>query len=361
MPIRCGYTLLELRLPIRAKRQRSVAASDRRRSRPVVLRSLERTESQSVLDRGREDYFKLYRHTVDAIKSVDASLQVGGPATARDAWIEEFVHFCEKREVPLDFVSTHHYPTDALWNELQTPSCNWPGAGAASCGNGRRTRAAAPARDPSTTPSGTPRPTRAIICTTNLTLRPSSSKTVMEASEIVDGYSFWTFSDIFEENYFPSAPFHGGFGLLTLHGIPKPAYRAFELLHQLGDERLLVDGLHHTVDAFVARGSNMVTVLLTNHALPRHSIETERVRITLSAASKPRQVVCRRIDGDNANTEREWRALGSPAYLDADIVDRLQDASRVPRDSLSCAYTDAVCHFDITMPAHAVAAVTLEC
>jgi len=42
-------------------------------------------------------------------------------------------------------------------------------------------------------------------------------------------------------------PFHGGFGLMTLHGIPKPTYRAFELAHRLGDERLLVDGIHHTV------------------------------------------------------------------------------------------------------------------
>jgi xylan 1,4-beta-xylosidase len=28
-------------------------------------------------------------------------------------------------------------------------------------------------------------------------------KTVMEARGLVQGYSYWTFSDIFEENYFP--------------------------------------------------------------------------------------------------------------------------------------------------------------
>lgn len=58
----------------------------------------------------------------------------------------------------------------------------------------------------------------------------------MEMSGLVEAYSFWTFSDIFEENYFPSVPFHGGFGLLNLHGIPKPTYRAFQLLHHLGTE-----------------------------------------------------------------------------------------------------------------------------
>src|ERR687892_2493300 len=35
----------------------------------------------------QQGYFKLYRHTVEAIKSVDASLKVGGPATAQTAWI----------------------------------------------------------------------------------------------------------------------------------------------------------------------------------------------------------------------------------------------------------------------------------
>ena len=106
---------------------------------------------------------------------------------------------------------------------------------------------------PSTTPNGTPRPIRAIRCMTSRMPPRSSTKTVMEANGLVEGYSFWTFSDIFEENYFPSVPFHGGFGLLNLHGIAKPTYRAFELLHQLGDELLLVDGLHETVDAWVVR------------------------------------------------------------------------------------------------------------
>ena len=54
-------------------------------------------------------------------------------------------------------------------------------------------------------------------------------KTVLEANGLVQGYSYWTFSDIFEENYFPSVPFHGGFGLLNIHGIAKPSYRAFEI------------------------------------------------------------------------------------------------------------------------------------
>ena len=84
-------------------------------------------------------------------------------------------------------------------------------------------------------------------------------KTILEASGLVQGYSYWTFSDIFEENYFPSVPFQGGFGLMNIHGIAKPAYRAFELLHGLGTELMQIDGTHKTVDAWLVRGDGSAT------------------------------------------------------------------------------------------------------
>src|SRR5262249_5497607 len=65
------------------------------------------------------DYFELYRHTAEAIKAVDAGIAVGGPATAANAWVTEFLDFCERERLPADFVSTHHYPNDPLWTEDQ--------------------------------------------------------------------------------------------------------------------------------------------------------------------------------------------------------------------------------------------------
>jgi xylan 1,4-beta-xylosidase len=186
----------------------------------------------------------------------------------------------------------------------------------------------------------------------------------MEVSGLVESYSFWTFSDIFEESYFPSMPFHGGFGLTTLHGIPKPAYRAFELLHRLGHERLLVDGLHHTVDGWVVRENRegrRVTVLMTNHALPRHAIDTERARVTLIGASEPRQAFVERIDRDHANPKGEWCAGGSPEYLDSALLEHLQTVSHVSPEPVrcDCAGGGSV-GFEMSLPPHAVAAVTLE-
>jgi xylan 1,4-beta-xylosidase len=45
--------------------------------------------------------------------------------------------------------------------------------------------------------------------------------------------SYWTFTDIFEENGPPFKPFHGGFGLMNLEGIRKPAFFAYRFLRQI--------------------------------------------------------------------------------------------------------------------------------
>jgi xylan 1,4-beta-xylosidase len=186
------------------------------------------------------------------------------------------------------------------------------------------------------------------------------AKTALEASDLVEGYSFWTFSDIFEENYFPSVPFHGGFGLLNLHGIAKPTYRAFELLHRLGSERLLVDGLHATVNAWVTRDNASIRTLLVNHALPRHPIAAARVRVHLAHVPEPSGTWLERIDEDHANAKRRWQALGEPEYLDRPAVEQLQATSEMVRETCPWTWRDGRLALEIELPAHAVAGLTVE-
>ena len=45
---------------------------------------------------------------------------MGGPATAKSEWIEDFVEYCERNKVPGDFISTHLYPTDSFEIEEET-------------------------------------------------------------------------------------------------------------------------------------------------------------------------------------------------------------------------------------------------
>ena len=306
------------------------------------------------------DYFKLYRSTAEAIKSVDTGLRVGGPATAKNEWVEEFLDFCAKKKVPVDFVTTHHYPTDALGNEADDTETQ--------LANSRRSILREQAQDTFRRAAGKP----VYYTEWNASSNPRDPrhdepyaaafvvKTVLEMQGLVAGYSFWTFTDIFEENYFPSVPFHGGFGLLNLHGIPKPTYHAYELLHRLGTKQWLVDGIDDTVNAWVVRRENCVTVLLTNHALPRHPIQTKQVRIELNGAPEPRAARIERIDEGHAHPKKVWQKMGEPEYLSAVDVEHLQAVSGLAPEPHPYKYENQSVHLEIQLPSYAVAAITLE-
>src|SRR6266576_743424 len=306
------------------------------------------------------DYFKLYRYTASAIKEVDPSLKVGGPATAMNEWIQEFRSFCQRKKAPLDFISTHHYPTDAFgepdddtWAQLSKSN---RGALRQEAQDARRRTGELPLYYTEWNTSSNP--------FDNLHDDSYAAafvvKSVMDVAGVVDAYSFWTFSDIFEENYFSSTPFHGGFGLLNFHRIAKPAYRAFQLLHRLGMKQLLVDGLHETVNVWVIRSDDKLTVLMTNHALPGHSIESERISMRLLNASKPRAAWIERVDEDHANPRQLWHEIGAPDYLSEEEVGRLMAASELVRKQQRFRYKDSNILFEINLPPRSVASVEFE-
>ena len=306
------------------------------------------------------DYFKLYRFTAQALKAVDNRLQVGGPATAKNEWITEFLDFCQNNSVPADFISTHHYPTDALGSIGEDTETQ--------LAHSRRSILREWARDTHRKARGKPLYYTEWSSSSNprdhLHDEPYTAaviiKTMMEARGFVQGYSYWTFSDIFEENYMPATEFQGGFGLLTLQGVAKPSYRAFELLHRLGAEQLPVAGTHETVDVWVVRGREAVTVLLTNHALPHHQIETESANVQLTGLSEPRSVYVERIDDDHANAKRLWIEMGQPALPTAREIEQLHVASQIVREPLQWKYDADTLHLVLSMPPHSIAAITVE-
>jgi xylan 1,4-beta-xylosidase len=60
----------------------------------------------------KQEYLHLYQVTVLAVKSVHKSLRVGGPATCQVDWIPDLIAFAKSAALPLDFISSHLYPTD---------------------------------------------------------------------------------------------------------------------------------------------------------------------------------------------------------------------------------------------------------
>jgi xylan 1,4-beta-xylosidase len=308
----------------------------------------------------QSDYFTLYRYTVEAIKSVDPALRVGGPATAANAWVEDFLKFCADENIPRDFITTHHYPTDAFGQ----PGDDTETQLAKSERSVLRRQTAGVRRQAGDLPiyytewctSSNPRdPMHDEIYASAFIV-----KTVMEANGLVQGYSYWTFADIFEENYFPSVPFHGGFGLLNIHGIAKPAYRAFELLHTLGTAMLPVDGEHPTVDVWAIGDARTVTILISNFALPRHQIASETIQVRIANSPALRKATVRRIDADHANAKRRWQEMGSPEYLSARLVAELDKISQCESESFVVTDSGGASEFDLEIPPLGVAAVTLE-
>ena len=308
----------------------------------------------------QEDYFKLYRTTADAIKQVDASLKVGGPATANGEWIDAFVNFCDQNHVAADFVSTHQYPTDSFGkpgdDTVTQLSLSKPGFMAERAQRAHDQAGGRPVYYTEWSTSSNPRdelhddPFAAAF----------SVNILMSVCRLVKAYSYWTFSDIFNENYMPSKPFQGGFGLLSIEGVPKPAYRAFELLHHLGTDELPVVGTHETVTAWTVRRDNSMTVLLTNHALPKHPINTEMVHITLTDAPQPHTAYLELIDETHANAKRAWQQMGSHEYPSKLHIEQMEAASRVVKQPLAISYSDRTIGIDISLAPHAVAAVTVE-
>jgi xylan 1,4-beta-xylosidase len=303
------------------------------------------------------DYFELYRYTVEAIKGIDSLLKVGGPATAANAWIDEFLGFCKANSLPADFVSTHHYPTDAFGK----PGDDTLSQLAASTRSILREQTRQVRRQ-----SGRLPVYYTEWCTSSNARDPLHddpyaaafiTKTVLEANGLVEGYSYWTFSDIFEENYFPSVPFHGGFGLLNIHGIAKPAYRAFQLLHELGTDMLPVEGVHETVDAWFVRGAQRSTLMLTNFALPRHPIATEEVCFALHSSNPDTAASIQRIDLEHANAKRRWEQLGKPDYLNSATLIELNDVSQLVESPLAVEFQEGVASIKVSMPPQSVAAI----
>lgn len=233
----------------------------------------------------KSDYFRLYKEAVTAIKSIDERLKVGGPATSnfiadhrhdgeildhsqsrfytqeeinkqqwKGVWIEDFLHYCEKENLPVDFISTHPYPTDyALdpetgrgkgairyvhslkddiqWLRQQLADSKYP-------------EAEIHLTEWSTGPNSRDRmhdilPPAAYIIKTNL-----------DCIGLANSLMYWTFTDVFEEKGGGEEIFHGGFGMINFQGLVKPSFHAYRMLNQLGDEKI-----YYKDPLFISRSS----------------------------------------------------------------------------------------------------------
>lgn len=322
-------------------------------------------------DGTQEEYFKLYRSTCLAIKSIDSVLRVGGPATSINAWIPETIAFCKKTNTPLDFVSTHHYPTDdPLWKNGGLSLEEFFAKFADEYGSYERgilhKMTSKARKEAGNLPLYYTEWNTSAVLPDHVHDETYSAalvaKTIADNDGLVQSYSFWTFSDLFEEAGQYAAPFHGGFGLQNNYGIPKPTYRLFEMLHRLGNERIQVTGgTNSTVEILATKEFSELSLLVYNHDIPGSEIHQEDVVIQLAGITDSATATISRIDADHANPKQKWIDLGSPMYPDQKELDQINQSSVLISEPQKISSKDGNGSVQFRIPENGIVEIKIIC
>jgi xylan 1,4-beta-xylosidase len=283
-------------------------------------------------------YYTLYDHTARALKSVSPRLRVGGPATAQAAEVADFLKHVHEANVPVDFVSTHVYGDDTADNVFHTDE-KIP----------RKDMVCRAVDKVHKEVLASPYPKLPFIMseynasyanlpnvTDTVYMGPWLANTIRACAGKVDAMSYWTFSDVFEEQGVVRTPFYGGFGLIAEDNIPKPSFNAFAMLHKLGDVRLPVS----SDSALVTRRADGTLVLaLWNYAPPvgdtasytvgQPKGEVKHFELDLSSLPANAKAQVWRLDEVHGNVIATFDKMGRPAFPSREQIRQLRAAGRM--------------------------------
>jgi xylan 1,4-beta-xylosidase len=165
---------------------------------------------------------------------------------------------------------------------------------------------------------------------------PWLAGTISQCYGFTQAMSYWSFSDVFEEQGVVKTPFYGGFGLISADEIPKPALNAFAMLHQLGNSRIKVD----SDDALATRRADGSTAIaLWNYAPPFGTGPTytpppavpgrsKIFTLELDGVAPTARVQLWRLDADHGNVIKTYDAMGRPAFPTRDQIATLRAAGK---------------------------------
>ena len=280
-------------------------------------------------------YLELYRTTVQAVKEVLPGMRVGGPAICggegSQQWISDFLAFCRDEKVPVDFVTRHAYLGQApehksryLYHKMNDPEVL-----IAEMQESRDIIDSFPEY------KGIPM----YITEFNTSYNPfcpihdtnlnavTCAALLARLGDVADGYSYWTFGDVFEEQGIPNTPFHGGFGMMANGLIPKPTLWAFSFFANLKGECVLRD--EHAV--IVRREDGGYEAVLWN--LCREGQEKEPLELSLCfPAAGDAAAMIERVDEECCNPLACWHRMGEPADLTAEQIAFLRAAGQPARE-----------------------------
>ncbi|WP_207515271.1 GH39 family glycosyl hydrolase [Longitalea luteola] len=304
----------------------------------------------------QEDYFKLYKYTAQAIKNVNSEYRVGGPGTAGAAWEPELIAYCHKNKVPLDFISTHAYGVkqgylDEFGNSGTVLDKN-PMSVSGEVLQSRKeiTGSAMPQLELHYTEwSASYTPADPIHDSYHEAAYVLQK--LKQVGNAANSMSYWVFTDIFEEAGPRFTPFHGGFGMLTIQGINKPVFYAYQFLNRLGNIELLNTDSASWVCKDASGNMQMLVWDFTN-THPGDSVHNQDYYIRdLPATSKGKlKINFANVPGGMYSLEvykvgyrsndvySSYLSMGRPSQLNRQQVDQLKkqnDGSPISREIIS--------------------------
>jgi xylan 1,4-beta-xylosidase len=301
-------------------------------------------------------YHHLYEVTANAIKDVDAALQVGGPAISpgADDWLTRFADFVTERKVPVDFISRHAYTSGPAQH---VPFGTHQTMAPASDLLAQFAQPRQQLRD--TALAGLP----VHITEFNSSYRPDNpihdtawhaaylAPVLATGGDLVDSFSYWTFSDMFEEAGVPTSLFHGGFGLLTHRQIKKPTFHLYAFMARMGQE-ILARGEDHLV---TRDSTGRVTVLAW--AADAH---TRRLSIPVGTQGSTSAFLLRSsVNDELGNAWAAWSEMGRPRSPLPRQLDALSEAAEPVRSHRSLPITAGRVDLDLVLARHEVTLVEL--
>lgn len=349
----------------------------------------------------KEDYFRLYAVTARAIKAILPTIKVGGPATSGSRWIRDFIEYCDRESVPVDFVSTHQYAGEPFLGVEEEQACDntiaKPQEEDALAGMKAkmqqwaekmetlpedaglltvlRTFSGDPSEDgtmgrdvmilnaPVVKKQAKGLPvfyTEWNFCATfgaysNDTRKAAAYnlRTALHTESLIDGSGIWCFSDIFEELHQFTEEFHGGFGMQTLNGVPKPVFYAMKLLTMAEESRIELGDYENKeegeTELAAFTGEREMQVLLYRQSMKQYPAEQETAEIEVEIDRKPKQVIMYRIDEAHCNPLGEWEKCGRPHDLTRSQVLELEEKTRLVEEDIPCRYQDGILRFEVSL------------
>jgi xylan 1,4-beta-xylosidase len=301
-------------------------------------------------------YYDLYDHTAQALKRVNSRLRVGGPSTAQAAWVDRFLAHCKQKNIPVDFASSHVYGNDKsedVFGTHEQISRNEMVCRAVSKVHEQIAASAYP-RMPLIWTEYNADYSNQTHVTDSAYMGPFLANTIRECDGLTEMMSYWTFSDVFEEQGVVKTPFYGGFGILAERSIPKPAFNDFALLHQLGETRLDVNSDSVLV---TRRKDGSLAIAAWNLFLPEEAGSPRTITLHFSGSGHASTARVTIVDKEHGSPLPTFEKLNKPASATSAQIEQLRRAAAMP-SAQDLPITNA--SLTLTLQPHALALVEIK-